>query len=205
MATTKALIDVQNGKLTMDKLELAFTLDACDAAEVVMHKEDLYTTPIQLPENSMLDFLGSFDFKILPSVISPPKLELNPLPSHLKYVYLGIIYPISDSRWDPEKTTFTCPFGTFAYRRMPFDLCNAPATFQRCMLSIFSDMIERFNEVSMDDFFVFGESSKDCLDHLNVVLKHCVETNLTLSWEKSLYGETGNCVGTYSVGKRYRS
>ncbi|RVX01239.1 Transposon Ty3-I Gag-Pol polyprotein [Vitis vinifera] len=45
-----------------------------------------------------------------------------------------------------EKTTFTCPFGTFAYRRMPFGLCNAPATFQRCMLSIFSDMVERIME-----------------------------------------------------------
>ena len=45
---------------------------------------------------------------------------------------------------DKEKTTFTCPFGTFAYRRMPFGLCNAPTTFQRCMLSIFNDMVERF-------------------------------------------------------------
>jgi hypothetical protein len=45
---------------------------------------------------------------------------------------------------DQEKTTFTCPFGTFAYRRMPFGLCNAPATFQRCMMSIFSDMVEKF-------------------------------------------------------------
>jgi len=45
---------------------------------------------------------------------------------------------------DQEKTTFTCPFGTFAYRRMPYGLCNAPATFQICMLSIFSDMVECF-------------------------------------------------------------
>ncbi|RVW77923.1 Retrovirus-related Pol polyprotein from transposon opus [Vitis vinifera] len=52
---------------------------------------------------------------------------------------------------DEEKTTFTCPFGTFAYRRMPFGLCNAPATFQRCMLSIFSDMVEHIMEVFMDD------------------------------------------------------
>jgi hypothetical protein len=44
---------------------------------------------------------------------------------------------------DQEKTTFTCPFSTFAYLRMPFGLCNAPATFQRCMINIFSDMVER--------------------------------------------------------------
>ncbi|MCI26557.1 reverse transcriptase, partial [Trifolium medium] len=43
---------------------------------------------------------------------------------------------------DQEKTAFTCPFGVFAYRRMPFRLCNAPATFQRCMLAIFADMLE---------------------------------------------------------------
>ena len=43
---------------------------------------------------------------------------------------------------DQEKMTFTCLFGRFAYRRMPFRLCNAPATFQRCMLSIFSDMVK---------------------------------------------------------------
>ncbi|RVW66958.1 Retrovirus-related Pol polyprotein from transposon 297 [Vitis vinifera] len=57
---------------------------------------------------------------------------------------------------DQENTTFTCPFGTYAYRRMPFGLCNAPATFQRCMLSIFNDMVERIMEVFMDDITVYG-------------------------------------------------
>nr|GFB32760.1 reverse transcriptase domain-containing protein [Tanacetum cinerariifolium] len=47
---------------------------------------------------------------------------------------------------DQEKTTFTCPYGTFAYKRMPFGLCNAPGTFQRCMMAIFHDMIERTME-----------------------------------------------------------
>jgi len=58
---------------------------------------------------------------------------------------------------DQEKTTFTCLFGTFAYQRMPFGLCNAPTTFRRCMLSIFSDMVEHFLEIFMDDFSVFGD------------------------------------------------
>ncbi|GJR62527.1 reverse transcriptase domain-containing protein [Tanacetum coccineum] len=44
---------------------------------------------------------------------------------------------------DQEKTTFTCPYRTFAHRRMPFGLCNAPGTFQRCMMAIFHDMIEQ--------------------------------------------------------------
>ncbi|KAH9698199.1 Endonuclease [Citrus sinensis] len=85
---------------------------------------------------------------------------------------------------DQKKTTFTCPFGTFAYRRMPFGLCNAPATFQRCMLSIFSDMVERFLEVFMDDFSVFGDSFDQCLHHLTLVLQRCTEKNLVLNWEK---------------------
>ncbi|GKD54190.1 reverse transcriptase domain-containing protein, partial [Tanacetum coccineum] len=44
---------------------------------------------------------------------------------------------------DQEKTTFTCPYGKFAYRRMPFGLCNAPGMFRRCMVAIFHDMIEK--------------------------------------------------------------
>ena len=64
---------------------------------------------------------------------------------------------------DQEKTTFTCPFDTFAYRRMPFGLCNAPGTFQRCMISIFSDFLENCIEVFMDDFTVYGSSFDGCV------------------------------------------
>ncbi|GKA50991.1 reverse transcriptase domain-containing protein [Tanacetum coccineum] len=67
--------------------------------------------------------------------------------------------------------TFTCPYGTFAYRRMPFGLCNAPGTFQRCMVSIFYDMIEKTMEVFMDDFSVFGDSLSSCLAHLDKMLQ----------------------------------
>ncbi|GJU87208.1 putative nucleotidyltransferase, ribonuclease H [Tanacetum coccineum] len=85
---------------------------------------------------------------------------------------------------DQEKTTFTCPYGTFAYRRMPFGLCNAPATFQRCMTAIFHDMVEDFMEVFMDDFSVFGNSFDCCLANLDRMLSRCEETNLVLNWEK---------------------
>ncbi|GKD48788.1 reverse transcriptase domain-containing protein [Tanacetum coccineum] len=85
---------------------------------------------------------------------------------------------------DQEKTTFTCPFGTYAYRRMPFGLCNAPATFQRCMLAIFHDMIEESVEVFMDDFSVFGSSFDHCLNNLDKMLQRCKDAHLVLNWEK---------------------
>ncbi|RVW27640.1 Retrovirus-related Pol polyprotein from transposon 17.6 [Vitis vinifera] len=85
---------------------------------------------------------------------------------------------------DQEKTTFTCPFGTYAYRRMPFGLCNAPTTFQRCMLSIFSDMVERIMEVFMDDIIVYGGTFEECLINLEAVLNRCIEKDLVLNYEK---------------------
>nr|GFC17808.1 reverse transcriptase domain-containing protein [Tanacetum cinerariifolium] len=65
---------------------------------------------------------------------------------------------------DQEKTTFTCPYGTFAYRRMPFGLCNA---------------------VFMDDFSDFGNSFETCLSRLDKMLQRCEDTKLCLNWEKS--------------------
>jgi hypothetical protein len=95
---------------------------------------------------------------------------------------------------DQEKTTFTCLFDTFAYRRMSFGLCNAPATFQRCMLGIFNDMVERFLEIFMDDFSVFGDSFDDCLTNLKKVLNRCEEKNLMLNWEKYHFVVTNDIV-----------
>ncbi|GKC85698.1 reverse transcriptase domain-containing protein, partial [Tanacetum coccineum] len=86
---------------------------------------------------------------------------------------------------DQEKTTFTCPYGTFAYRRMPFGLCNVPGTFQRCMMAIFHDMIEKTMEVFMDDFSVFGNSFENCLSHVDKMLQRCEDTKLSLNCEEN--------------------
>nr|GEW63677.1 reverse transcriptase domain-containing protein [Tanacetum cinerariifolium] len=93
-------------------------------------------------------------------------------------------FQIPIDQQDQEKTTFTCLYGTFAYRRMPFGLCNAPGTSQTCMMSIFHDMIEKTMEVFMDDILVFGDSFSSCLTNLDKMLNRCEETNLVLNWEK---------------------
>ena len=65
--------------------------------------------------------------------------------------YLGY-NQISIAPEDQEKTTITCPYGTFTFKRISFGLCNALAIFQRCMMSIFSDRVELTIYVFMDDF-----------------------------------------------------
>jgi hypothetical protein len=85
---------------------------------------------------------------------------------------------------DQSKTTFACPYDTFAYKQMSFGLCIAPASFQRCMMVIFSDLIEKVLEVFMDDFSIYGKTFEDCLANLDIVLKRCQMIDLVLNWEK---------------------
>jgi hypothetical protein len=85
---------------------------------------------------------------------------------------------------DQSKTTFMCPYGTFAYMRMSFGLYNAPASFQRCMMAICSHLIVKVMEVFIDDFSVYGKTFKDCLANLDKVLKRCQMADLVLNWEK---------------------
>ncbi|GKC69345.1 reverse transcriptase domain-containing protein [Tanacetum coccineum] len=99
-----------------------------------------------------------------------PKMKEVMKKEIIKLLDAGIIYPIEDSPW--------------AYKCMPFGLCNAPATFQRCMIAIFQDMLESSMEVFMDDFSVFGDSFESCLVNLEQMLIRFKQVHLVLNWEK---------------------
>nr|GEW90820.1 hypothetical protein [Tanacetum cinerariifolium] len=111
--------------------------------------------------------------------VTQPQRRLNPKVQDVvknkivKLLDSRLIYPISDRFFqiliapeDQEKKTFTCPYGTFAYRHMFFGLYNIPVTFQRCMTTIFHDMVKDFMEVFMDDFSVFENLAVDHLSRL---------------------------------------
>ena len=83
---------------------------------------------------------------------------------------------------DQEKTTFTCPFGTFAFRCMPFGLCNAP---EQCMMAIFSEFLGDSLKVFMDNFSVFGNDFESYLAHLTKILEVWIRKRLVRSREKS--------------------
>ena len=97
------------------------------------------------------------------------------LDGYSRYNYIAI------APKEQEKTTFTCPYGTFAFKRMPFGLCNAPTTFQRYMMSMFSDLVEEAMEIFMNDFSVYGSSFEKCLENLETVLQRCQDKNLALN------------------------
>ncbi|GKC19955.1 reverse transcriptase domain-containing protein, partial [Tanacetum coccineum] len=114
------------------------------------------------------------------------------------YGFLGY-FQIPIDLQDQEKTTFTCPYGTFAYRRMAFGLCNAPGTFQGCMMAIFHDMIKKTMEVFMDDFSVFRDSFDSCLSNLEKMLKrpmtHLIEKKTPFVFSK-------DCIDAFETLKK---
>ncbi|RDY06223.1 Retrovirus-related Pol polyprotein from transposon 17.6, partial [Mucuna pruriens] len=86
---------------------------------------------------------------------------------------------------------------------MPFGLCYAPSTFRRCMLSIFSDLLEDCIEVFMDDFMAYANTLDACLENLARVLKRCIETNLVLNFEKCHFMVTKGILLSHLVSSRW--
>ncbi|GJY79792.1 reverse transcriptase domain-containing protein [Tanacetum coccineum] len=185
--TSEFILEEIEAYLKDDSISPEIDYADCDPEEDICLIEKLLNNDqFQLP---LMDLKQSEVSEAKSSIEKPLELELKDLPSHLEYAFLEendklpvIIakgyFQIPIDPQDQEKTTFTCPYGTFAYPRMPFGLCNAPSTFQRCMMAIFHDMIENSMEVFMDDFSVVGDSFDSCLSNLEKMLKRCEDTNL---------------------------
>nr|GEV16884.1 reverse transcriptase domain-containing protein [Tanacetum cinerariifolium] len=116
--------------------------------------------------------------KVKSLIEEPPELELKDLPSHLEYACLeGVdklpVIIAKDLKVDEKEALLKNALWPLQ-----------PGTFQRCIMAIFHDMIEKTMEVFIDDFLVFGDSFSLCLSHLDTMLQRCEDTNLVLNWEK---------------------
>jgi hypothetical protein len=97
---------------------------------------------------------------------------------------------------DQEKTTFTTPWGTFMYVKMPFGLMNAGATFQREMDIDFVEELGKFIVIYLDDITMFSQSDDEHLRHLRRVFEKCRKFGISLNPKKSLFGlEEGKLLG----------
>ena len=102
---------------------------------------------------------------------------------------------------DQDKTTFTCPWGTFTYRVLPFGLCNAPATFQRAVLSMFAQLVHDAIEIYMDDFTAYGCDFQEDISNLGKVMNKCIEMNLSLSPKKCGFLMTAGTILGHSISQ----
>ena len=97
---------------------------------------------------------------------------------------------------DQEKTTFTTPWGTFMYVKMPFGLMNAGATFQRAMYISFVDELGRFIFIYLDDVTIYSKFNDEHLQHLRRSFEKCGKFRISLNPNKSLFSlEEGNLLG----------
>nr|GEW42341.1 retrovirus-related Pol polyprotein from transposon 17.6 [Tanacetum cinerariifolium] len=178
------------GVLTKDKSALAWKVADIKGGIVVVTNKDNELVPTR----TVTGWRVCIDYRKLNDATRKDRFPLpfidemlEPLSGNEYYFFLdGFLgyFQILLTPEDQEKTTFTYTYRTFAYRRMPFGLCNAPATLQRCMTAIFHDMCNDFMEIFMDDFFVFGNSFDYCFNNLSKMLSRCEETNLVIDLEK---------------------
>ena len=86
---------------------------------------------------------------------------------------------------DRLKTTFRTRWGTFAYKRMPFRLINAGATFQRAMDIAFRGLIGR--SVYLDDVMIFSKRREEHAFHLKQIFEHCRKYGISLNPRKCVF------------------
>ena len=97
---------------------------------------------------------------------------------------------------DQENTTFTTPWGTFMYAKMPFGLMNAGVTFHKAMDTAFLEENDRYVVIYLDDITVFSKSDLDHLQHLRRVFLKCRKFGISLNPKKSHFAmEEGKILG----------
>jgi hypothetical protein len=97
---------------------------------------------------------------------------------------------------DQEKTTFTTPWGTFMYAKMPFGLMNEGETFQMDMDITFVDEKDKFIHIYLDDITMCSFSNEEHLKHLRRAFQKCRKFGISLNPKKSNFGmEEGKLLG----------
>nr|GEW34534.1 reverse transcriptase domain-containing protein [Tanacetum cinerariifolium] len=167
----RALIDVYGEEITLK-------------GDILYLERLLNEDPFQLPS---MDLKQEEKTKGKSSIKEPPELELKELPSHLEYAFLEYIDKlpviIAKNLKDVEKEALIKVLKSHK-QEIAWKISDIKGTFQRCMIAIFYDMIEKTMKVFMDDFLVLGDSFSSCLSNLDKMLKRCEDANLVSNWEK---------------------
>jgi hypothetical protein len=104
--------------------------------------------------------------------------------------------------FDQLATPFFTPFGTYCYITMPFGLKNVGATYQRCMLRVFGDLIRRTVEAYVDDIVVKTRTANDLVADLDATFRCLKKKNIKLNPEKCVFGVPRGMLLGFIVSER---
>ncbi|GJZ42888.1 reverse transcriptase domain-containing protein [Tanacetum coccineum] len=215
LATARSMIDVFNKMITLrvGSEEVIFDMDQ-SIKNLIWRTMNV--TGLRIWTRSYNQQPELLENKNLKDDIIRPNFENHgpdseiPIQKRENFTSIGF-FQIPIAPENQEKTTFTCPYGTFAYRRMSFGLCNALATFQRYMTAIFHDMIEYFMEVFKEDFLLLMKDAKfdfseDCKKAFNKLKERLITAPIIISpdWNlpfKLMFDASDFAVGAV-LGKR---
>ena len=94
------------------------------------------------------------------------------------------------------KTNFRTKWGTFTYKRMPFGLINAGATFQRAMDVDFWGLINKCVVVYLDDVTVYSKNREEHIRHPTQIFERCMKYGISLNPKKTIFDvEEGKLLG----------
>ena len=177
--------------------------------EVKQHLQDLlargiiqpsaspYASPIVLVRKKSGELRMCVDYRKLNSITRRdqfplPRIEecLDALGGAQLFTSLDLAsgyHQVAMHEKDMHRTAFTCPFGLYEFKRMPFGLCNAPATFQRLMQTSMHDMIFEVLLAYLDDLMVFAKTFEGHIDNLERVLKRLREIGVKLNPTKCCF------------------
>ncbi|RVW81709.1 Pro-Pol polyprotein [Vitis vinifera] len=189
LATSNAIINCRNGlmQLTFGNMTLELTFFICLKSKSLRKKKKVqkrYYLPISdspwvsptqvVPKKSGITVVQNEKGEEIATRLTSGWRESLAILSIVSWTGTQGIFKLK-LMWKIRRRPLSHVHLEHAYRRMPFGLCNAPATFQRCMLSIFSDMVERIMEVFMDDITIYGGTFEECLVNLEAVLKDALK------------------------------
>nr|GEX04859.1 reverse transcriptase domain-containing protein [Tanacetum cinerariifolium] len=175
LRTGRALIDVYEEEITLRVNDEAITFNLNQTTRYSSTYDDLSVNRIDIIDvareehaQEILSFsnnsLGGNPTSTSEPIISHSSPSLIPFEGS-DFILEEIETYLKDESISPEIDHADCE------PEMPFGLCNASGTFQRCMMAIFHDMIEKSMELFMDDFLIFRDSFSSCLSHLDTMLQ----------------------------------
>jgi hypothetical protein len=169
-------------------------IDEMSTQGIISRSTSPYSSPVVLVKKKNNELRLCIDYRKLNQITVKnrhPIPRINDLTSYFKGAKIFSTVDLFSGFWQIEvnkkdrfKTAFTCEMGHYQFNRLPFGLCNSPATFQSLMFQILDKVLNKFALVYLDDVIIYSDTIENHISHLRTVLKMLSEAGLKIKPDK---------------------